>query len=58
MCIRDRVTTFTQGLREYLKTSKPEYVEIIKKEKKLTDEAESILKEAIAEYKQTFLVSA
>ncbi len=54
----DKVTSFTQGLREYLKTSKPEYVEIIKNEKKLTDQAESILKEAIAEYKQTFLVSA
>ena len=53
----DKVSSFTQGLREYLKTSKPQYMEIIQNTKQLTDEAESLLKEAIAEYKQTFLVS-
>jgi F-type H+-transporting ATPase subunit alpha len=53
----DKVSTFTQGLREYLKTSKPQYGEIIQREKALTDDAEKLLKEAIAEYKQTFLVS-
>ncbi|MGK7874850.1 MAG: F0F1 ATP synthase subunit alpha [Xenococcaceae cyanobacterium] len=54
----EKVTSFTQGLRDYLKTSKPKYEEIIVSEKKLTDEAEGLLKEGIAEYKQTFLVSA
>jgi len=53
----EKVSTFTQGLREYLKTSKQQYGEIVQKEKALTDEAEKLLKEAIAEYKQTFLVS-
>lgn len=53
----DKVATFAKGLREYLKTSKPEYGEIIRQEKQLTEQAEGILKEAIAEYKQTFLVS-
>jgi F-type H+-transporting ATPase subunit alpha len=53
----DKITSFTRGLREYLKTSKPKYCEIVRQEKQLTDEAESILKEAITEYKQTFLVS-
>ncbi len=53
----EKVSSFTQGLREYLKTSKPQYMEIIQNTKQLTDEAESLLKEAIAEYKQTFLVS-
>lgn len=54
----DKVAPYVKGLREYLKTSKPKYGEIIQKEKKLGDEAESILKEAIAEYKKTFLASA
>jgi F-type H+/Na+-transporting ATPase subunit alpha len=53
----DKVSSFTKGLREYLKTSKPRYGEIVQGEKALTDEAETLLKEAIAEYKQTFLVS-
>ena len=54
----DKVTTFSKGLREYLKTSKPKYGEIIRSEKQLTDEAEKLLKEAITEYKQTFLATA
>jgi F-type H+-transporting ATPase subunit alpha len=54
----NKITTFTKGLRDYLKTSKVKYGEIVKSEKQLTDEAETLLKEAIAEYKQTFLVSA
>jgi F-type H+-transporting ATPase subunit alpha len=54
----DKVAPYVKGLREYLKTSKPQYGEIIQKEKKLGEEAESILKEAIAEYKKTFLASA
>ncbi|NET60138.1 MAG: F0F1 ATP synthase subunit alpha [Symploca sp. SIO2E6] len=53
----EKITTFTAGLREYLKTSKPKYGEIIQQEKVLTEEAETLLKEAIAEYKKTFLVS-
>ncbi|MGB2926701.1 MAG: F0F1 ATP synthase subunit alpha [Limnothrix sp.] len=54
----DKVVDFTTGLRQYLSTSKAKYGEIIATEKKLTDEAESLLKEAIAEHKQTFSVSA
>ncbi len=53
----DKITSFAIGLREYLKTSKPKYGEIIQQGKVLTDEAENLLKEAIAEYKKTFLVS-
>jgi len=53
----EKVSTFTKGLREYLKTSKPQYGEIVQREKALTDDAEKLLKEAIAEYKQSFLVS-
>ncbi|MBW4648251.1 MAG: F0F1 ATP synthase subunit alpha [Kastovskya adunca ATA6-11-RM4] len=54
----DKVSSFTKGLREYIKTSKTRFREIIQNDKALTEEAENLLKEAIAEYKQTFLVSA
>jgi len=35
-----------------LKTSKPKYGELVQTEKKLGDEAEKLLKEAVAEYKK------
>jgi len=54
----EKVTGFAQGLRSYLTNNKPKFAEIIRSDKKLTDEAEGILKEAIGEYKKTFLVSA
>jgi F-type H+-transporting ATPase subunit alpha len=53
----DKVTGFTASLREYLRNSKPRFAEIVRSEKKLTDEAETLLKEAIAEQKQTFLAT-
>ncbi len=53
----DKVSAFTKGLRDYLKSSKAQYGEIVQREKALTDDAEKLLKEAITEYKQTFLVS-
>ncbi|MBD1935985.1 F0F1 ATP synthase subunit alpha [Microcoleus sp. FACHB-68] len=54
----NKITTFTKGLREYLRTSKPKYAELIKTEKKLGDEAEKVLKEAVAEFKQSFKAMA
>ena len=54
----DKIATFARELREYLKTSKQQYVDIVKNEKQLNDEAEKLLKEAIAEYKQTFMATA
>jgi len=53
----DKVVGYLRGLREYLKTSAPKYGEIIRSDRQLTDEAESILKNAITEYKKTFLAS-
>ncbi len=53
----DKVVRFTKGLRDYLKNSKPKYGEIVQGQKQLNDEAENLLKEAIAEYKQSFRVS-
>lgn len=54
----EKVPGFAQGMRDYLKNSKGKYTEIIASEKKLTDEAEGLLKEAITEYKKTFLATA
>ena len=52
-----QVGAFNKGLRNYLATSKPRYGEIINDEKKLSPEGETILKEALVEYKKTFLAS-
>lgn len=54
----DKVVSFLQGLRDYLKTSAAKYGEIIRAEKQLTDEAEGLLKTAITEYKKTFSAAA
>jgi F-type H+/Na+-transporting ATPase subunit alpha len=55
----NQVADFTIGLRDYLKSSKPQYAENIKSNKMaLTDDGESMLKESINEYKKTFLATA
>jgi F-type H+-transporting ATPase subunit alpha len=54
----DQVTEFTKSMREYLNTSKQEFVNEIQTEKKLTDKAIKLLEEAINECKQAFAVSA
>jgi F-type H+-transporting ATPase subunit alpha len=48
----EKVTSFTKGLRDYLKTSK--YTEVVGSQKTLTDEAEAALKTAITEFKKGF----
>jgi len=50
----DRITEFTKGLRSYLALSKPKYGELVRAEKKLGEEAEGLLKEAIAEFTKSF----
>jgi F-type H+-transporting ATPase subunit alpha len=52
------VAKYAAGLREYLRNSKPKYGELVRAEKKLGDEAEKLLKEAIADYKKTFMAMA
>jgi F-type H+/Na+-transporting ATPase subunit alpha len=52
------VAKYAAGLREYLRNSQPKYGELVRSEKKLGDEAESILKAAIADYKKTFMAMA
>jgi F-type H+/Na+-transporting ATPase subunit alpha len=54
-----QVVNFTKGLRDYLKTSKPQYEQNIKENKmQLTDEGEAMLKEAINDFKKNFLAAA
>jgi F-type H+/Na+-transporting ATPase subunit alpha len=54
-----KVVDFTQGLRDYLKTSKPGYAQDINDNKmQLTDAGEAMLKESIIEFKKNFLAAA
>ena len=50
----EKVVDFAAGLREYLKTNKPKFVEIISTEKALSEEAETLLKDGIKEFTQAF----
>jgi len=53
----DQIVAFSKALRDYIRTSKPKYAELIRSEKKIGGESEDILKEAIAEAKQAFLAA-
>jgi F-type H+-transporting ATPase subunit alpha len=53
----DKVADFCQGFRDYLKNSKPQFGEEIRSQRVLTETAETLLKEAIADYKKTFMAS-
>jgi len=50
-----QVRQFCEGLREYVATNKTNFRDIIISEQKFTDQAESILVEALKEYKEIFL---
>jgi F-type H+-transporting ATPase subunit alpha len=53
----DRVRAFLVGLRQYLVLNKPKYGEIVRSTNALTDEAQSLLKEAIGEFTSEFLAT-
>mgnify|MGYP000468008920 FL=1 len=53
----EKTNEFVQGLKDYVTNNKPEFAEIIRSEKKLVEKAETLLKEAISEYKETFKAS-
>jgi len=53
----EKANDFIQGLKDYVTNNKPEFTEVIKAEKKMTDKAENLLKEAVSEYKETFKAS-
>ena len=54
----DQVVQFCRELRDYLKTNKPEFITKVQTEKVLSDEAESMLKDAINDVKSTLLAAA
>jgi len=54
----ENITAFAKGLRDYLRTNQAAYVETVQTKKILDDEAETILKKALLDYKQTFLATA
>jgi len=53
----DQVRPFLVGLRQYLNTNKARYGEIIRSTNAFTDEAQTLLKEAITEYTEEFLAT-
>jgi F-type H+-transporting ATPase subunit alpha len=53
----EKVRSFLIGLREYLATKKPKYVEILQSTKTLSDEAESLLRAGIDEFTEEFLAT-
>ncbi|KGG13478.1 MULTISPECIES: F0F1 ATP synthase subunit alpha [Prochlorococcus] len=53
----EQVTQFASELREYLKTSKPDFITQVLKEKKLNEEIEAVLKESINEVKSSMLAT-
>ena len=54
----DQVRPFLEGLRQYMKTNKPAFGTEVMDSKKMSPEAEEMLKEGIAAYTATFLESA
>jgi F-type H+-transporting ATPase subunit alpha len=54
----EQVRPFLIGLRQYLSTRKSKYVEIIRSTNTFSDEAQNLLKEALNEYTEEFLVSS
>jgi F-type H+/Na+-transporting ATPase subunit alpha len=50
-----QVKPFLVGLREYIVTNKPQFIEIVRSTKTFTDEAQAILKAAIQEHTEIFL---
>jgi F-type H+/Na+-transporting ATPase subunit alpha len=53
----DSVVEFCRELRDYLKTNKPDFISKVMAEKQLSEEAEAMLKDAIAEVKSTMLAT-
>jgi F-type H+-transporting ATPase subunit alpha len=51
-----QVRKFLAELRQYIVTNKPKFGEIIREKKAFTDEAQAILKEAIKEHTEAFLL--
>ena len=54
----DQVRAFLIGLRQFLGTKKAQYGEIIRSTNVFTEEAQTLLKEAIADFSEEFLATA
>ena len=52
----NQVRNFLAELRQYITTNKPQFGSIIREKKAFTDEAQAILKEAIKEHTEAFLL--
>ena len=54
----EKVAEFVRELREYLKSSQPEYIKAVQTEKVLSDASEATLKTAIKEVVAGLMVAA
>jgi F-type H+-transporting ATPase subunit alpha len=54
----EKVRSFLVGLRQYLATNKSKYGEILRSTNTFTDEAQTLLKEALGEYIEEFLATS
>ncbi len=54
----EAVTQFARELRDYLKTNKADYISKVQKEKVLSEDSETMLKEAITEVKTSMMASS
>jgi F-type H+-transporting ATPase subunit alpha len=53
----NKVVTFAKEMRDYIRNNQPKFAELIRSDKKLTDESEALLKAGINEAKQAFLAA-
>jgi F-type H+-transporting ATPase subunit alpha len=54
----NKITDFVEGFQEYLKNNKTEFKQGVSETKALGETEEKALKEAITEYKKTFMATA
>ena len=54
----NKITDFVEGFQEYLKNNKTEFKQGVSEKKALGEDEEKALKEAIDEYKKTFMATA
>ena len=54
----EQVVAFAQEMRAYIRNNKPKYSELVRSERKMTDEIEALLKAGIEEAKQAYKAAA
>jgi F-type H+-transporting ATPase subunit alpha len=53
----DKIVAFAKEMRDYMRNNNPKFAELIRNDKKLTDESEAMLKEGITQAKEAFMTA-